>query len=638
MPIDIKQFYQGFFDEVAEHLEHLEALAVAIDVENPEKEHIAALFRIAHSIKGASGTFGFSSMTTLTHAMETLLDRVRQGRLAMSAEMIDVLLSARDVLQLQLEAYRADTEIDPGAAKQMETELLRFAAETMTGAQHTFEVLYSCKQIGADRAAALDALSDAFSSLGVVRLRPQDAEQPIWRFALRTPAAEQEIRDLCAYLGGPRDGVEIVNAGVRDRGEMVARTKPPQENESYGFFEPVRPARTEPATPSIIPAGGDSDASTIRVRLDKVERLINLAGEMIVTTSTLAQSVQDVDSAVHATLMSTVEVLERQTRDLREGVMAVRMMQVGMLFARFTRVVREAAHKLGKDAVLVTSGDDTELDKGLMEQIADPLAHLIRNAIDHGIEPPALRESLGKERRGTIRLRARQESGRVLIEVSDDGRGLNREAILAKARAFGNEVPADAPDAQVWALVFAPGLSTASEVSDISGRGVGMDIVLANVTRLGGRVDIASKEGLGTTVTLSVPLTLAIIDGLAVRADGQTYVIPLETIVESFSLGERSVHTIGSAHRVVEFRGRQVPLVSITGMSEAATAHRPIAVVVESEGAIAALCVDELEGQYQVVVKSLEANFRRVPGLIGATVMGSGEVAFILDVPAVVAS
>lgn len=438
---------------------------------------------------------------------------------------------------------------------------------------------------------------------------------------------------------------------------------------SFGFFQPVVVASTpevmhaepEPSTPELVDAapaavakpaargegaparaggkaGGDS---SIRVSVEKVDQMINLVGELVITQAMLQQSANDIDPVVFERLMAGLGQLERNTRDLQESVMSIRMMPISVVFSRFPRVVRDVSRKLNKQVELKVSGESTELDKGLIERITDPLTHLIRNSLDHGIESPERRRDAGKSPQGTITLNASHHSGYIIIEVGDDGAGLNREKILSKARERGLPVTDAMSDNEVWQLIFEPGFSTADKVTDVSGRGVGMDVVKRNIAEMGGTVEIESMTGIGTRMTVRLPLTLAILDGMSVAVGDETYVLPLNYIVESLQPETAQIRTLSGMGHVIQVRGEYLPVVrmhEVFGCEGAQTElMKGLMIVVEASGQKAALFVDSLLGQHQVVIKSLDANFRRVQGISGATIMGDGTVALIIDVGGVIA-
>ena len=413
--------------------------------------------------------------------------------------------------------------------------------------------------------------------------------------------------------------------------------------------EPRSLATTPAAAPELKPAARASEArpaaaaleqSSIRVSVEKVDQLINLVGELVITQAMLAQNSRQLDPVLHQQMMSGLSDLDRNTRDLQEAVMSIRMIPMATVFSRFPRMLRDLTTKLGKKVELVTQGEATELDKGLVEKITDPLTHLVRNSCDHGIEMPEDRRARGKPEVGTITLAASHQGGSIVIEVRDDGRGLSREKLLKKARERGIDAPDSMADAEVWGLIFAPGFSTADEVTDVSGRGVGMDVVKRNITSLGGTVEIDSAEGYGMRVMVRLPLTLAIMDGMSVSVGDEVYILPLSSVVESFQVSEQSIKTIGSSGRMVEVRQEYMPVVELEHVFNVprfdSEQCSTIMVVVEAEGGRVAVLVDELLGQQQVVVKNLEANYRKVSDISGATILGDGRVALILDVGSLV--
>jgi two-component system chemotaxis sensor kinase CheA len=402
--------------------------------------------------------------------------------------------------------------------------------------------------------------------------------------------------------------------------------------------EAPKPAAAAPKSEKAPAAGLES--STIRVSVEKVDQLINLVGELVITQAMLAQNSRNVDPVVYQQLVTGLTDLDRNTRDLQEAVMSIRMIPMSTVFSRFPRMLRDLANKLGKKVELVTHGEATELDKGLVEKITDPLTHLVRNSCDHGVEMPADRIAKGKPEVGTITLAASHQGGSIVIEVRDDGRGLSREKLLKKARERGLSAPDSLTDPEVWNLIFEPGFSTADEVTDVSGRGVGMDVVKRNIASLGGTVEIDSAEGYGMRVAVRLPLTLAIMDGMSVGVGEEVYILPLSSVVESFQVNEDVVKTIGGSGRVVEVREEYMPVIELEKVFQVPRfdwEHTSgIMVVVEAEVGRVALLVDELLGQQQVVVKNLESNYRKVPDVSGATIMGDGRVALILDVGALV--
>jgi two-component system chemotaxis sensor kinase CheA len=519
-----------------------------------------------------------------------------------------------------------------------------------------------------------DSIVELFAEVeGLGRIEPLDAGRGadgMRRFKVHTTSSDADLLDLFGFHVS-REHVRLAPLGPGygfhqgNPGAPAATAEKPKADAGYGFFDdapgapsagapaatpaPSREAATAaqaaPATPRV-PApvkdktAAGADAATLRVAVEKVDQLINLVGELVITQSMLAQNGKGIDGAVHQQLVAGLSDLERNTRDLQEAVMSIRMIPMSMVFNRFPRMLRDLAAKLGKKVELVQVGEATELDKGMVEKITDPLTHLVRNSCDHGIELPAERRARGKVEHGTITLVASHQGGSIVIEVRDDGKGLSRAKLLAKARERGIDAPDTLTDGEVWSLIFAPGFSTAEVVTDVSGRGVGMDVVKKNITALGGTVEIDSAEGIGMSVRVRLPLTLAIMDGMSVGVGDECYILPLASVVESFQIGPETIRTVGGSGRLVEVRNEFMPVVELDqlfGVPRAdAGRDANILVVVEAEGARVALRVDELLGQQQVVVKNLEANYRKVPNVSGATIMGDGRVALILDVATMV--
>lgn len=709
--IDMSQFFQVFFEEAEEHLTEMESLLLSIDPAAATGEELNAIFRAAHSIKGGSGTFGFTDMTAVTHELESLLDRVRKHEIALTPEMVDALLVAGDVLKGQLAHHRGHADETPDAEGICERirDLLRgeSAAAPVAVAdqpaacpqrtQRTLRVTFRAADGAAIEQAALDDLLALVRDLGEP-LSQFEADAGEYAIQLRTRAADKEVRNLFALLCAP-DAIRIEVVDVLDAAVPVAvEAAQPATEDAYGFFDgapgaiasspatdkaatedaawglfddapgtPAAASTPQVAAPTVahaphgrrasdqpdgegVRAGRrdtdktvqhvQGDAASIRVSVDKVDQLINQVGELVITQAMLAEAVSRLDPLLHENLCAGMADLERNTRDLQETVMSIRMMPIGFVFKRFPRMVRDLAAKLGKQVQLVTEGEATELDKGLIEQIADPLTHLVRNSVDHGIEMPEARLAAGKRAQGSVTLRAAHQGGSILVEVIDDGHGLDRERILAKARERGLPVDDAMSDGDVWQLIFEAGFSTAATVTDISGRGVGMDVVKRNIADLGGSVEIESAKGLGTRMMVRLPLTLAIIDGMLVAVGDDVYIIPLAMVIESLQAGERATRPVAGDGCVIEVRNEYLPVISLhkvfPGGGKRLGGCEGIMVVVESGGVKNALLVDELLGQQQVVVKNIEANYRKVPGVAAATILGDGRVAFILDVPSLV--
>ena len=714
MTIDLSQFYQMFFDETAEHLATLENLLLAIDPAMASQEDLNAMFRAAHSIKGGAGTFGFSDITGVTHALESLLDRVRKEELSLSREMVDVFLQAGDVINAQLAAHRVGDLADTRQAREVcaKLEQLRAggpaapavpsgpAAPLVASAPAAAAAVYDISFSTTCARTAREALLDNLRSLGELEILTQPAARKRGRKAqnwklrfttgapqeqwgeffefvtsaleinARQPAAERAAAEQAAvgHAAAEQAAAEPAAVGqaaapAADAGygffDAAAGAPPSAEDPGYGFFVDLpAPARgsgrraiDQPGHAPEFAGRRDGDklvvaphgeATSIRVGVEKVDTLINLVGELVITQAMLAQTSTQIDPVLYEKLLNGLAQLERNTRDLQESVMSIRMMPISFVFSRFPRVVRELADKLDKQVELRTEGEATELDKGVIEKLADPLTHLVRNSLDHGIESPDVRRAAGKPAKGVITLRAFHQGGNIIVEVVDDGAGMERERLLAKARERGIAAPDSMSDQDVFQLIFEAGFSTAAQVTDVSGRGVGMDVVRRNIRAMGGKVEISSFPGAGTRIRIRLPLTLAILDGLSVSVGGEMFIVPLTYIIESLQPAAADLKTVRGRGRVVQVRGEYLPLVALHEVFNlqplVAEVHKGIVVILEVEGRKTAMFVDALVGQHQVVIKSLETNYRRVQGVSGATIMGDGRVALILDAAGLVAA
>ena len=692
--IDLSQFYQVFFEEAGENLERMEQLLLEVDIAAADDEELNSIFRCAHSVKGGAATFGFMDVAELTHQMETLLDKLRRHELAPTTEMVDVLLASGDALRAQLARHQG------ASSAQVDTTELLFNIRALSAGEALPAPVQAAAVAPAasNEPAATPAAQAAASSARVLELRvgpldkpemadnlielfkeitdlgsiePIDGGQPsdgMRRFKIATTSSDSDLLDLFTFHV-PREAVALMPLGPGygfHAGNPGAPAEDAPADPGYGFFDdaPGAPgaapasanaaaAPTAASAPVATPkpaarpapkaekaSAATMESSTLRVSVEKVDQLINLVGELVITQAMLAQNSKNVDTALYQQLASGLADLERNTRDLQESVMSIRMIPMSVVFSRFPRMLRDLAGKLGKKVEFVTHGEATELDKGLVEKITDPLTHLVRNSCDHGIELPAERIAKGKPEHGTITLSASHQGGSIVIEVRDDGKGLSREKLLKKAREKGIDAPDSMTDQEVWSLIFAPGFSTAEVVTDVSGRGVGMDVVKKNITSLGGTVEIDSAEGYGMSVKVRLPLTLAIMDGMSVGVGEECYILPLSSVVESFQVQPGMIRTIGGSGRVVEVRDEYMPVLELEQVFDVPRFDfenvSAILVVVEAEGGRVALLVDELLGQQQVVVKNLEANYRRVDDVSGATIMGDGRVALILDVGSLV--
>ncbi|TSE25209.1 Chemotaxis protein CheA [Tepidimonas sediminis] len=452
--------------------------------------------------------------------------------------------------------------------------------------------------------------------------------------------APDEVHGYGLFPGAPGNPVTPSEHAAALQAEAQALATAQQQGQPASAAASADARAREAAKQARQAANAQLETTTLRVSVSKIDQLINQVGELVITQAMLAQYSRDLDATLHQQLLAGLADLERNTRDLQESVMSIRMIPMSVVFSRFPRMLRDLATKLGKKVELVTHGEATELDKGLIEKITDPLTHLVRNSCDHGIEPPAERIAKGKPEVGTITLSAAHQGGSILIEVRDDGRGLSREKLLRKAREKGIPCSDDMSDQEVWQLIFAPGFSTAEVVTDVSGRGVGMDVVKKNIAALGGTVEIDSAEGYGMSVKVRLPLTLAIMDGMTVRVADEVYILPLSSVVESFQVESTSINTVAQSAQLVKVRDEYMPVIALDELFQVprktSDGANGIMVVIESDGARVALMVDELLGQQQVVIKNLEANYRKVPNVSGATILGDGSVSLILDTSALV--
>ncbi|WP_058834672.1 chemotaxis protein CheA [Luteimonas abyssi] len=638
MSIDLKRFHATYFEESREGLDAMESGLLALEGGERGAELINSVFRAAHSIKGGAATFGFAAMAELTHVLETLLDQIRAGERAVAADAVDAMLGSVDVLRALLAEAEHGRPAETAAIRHAHARLqavlggdappvqeaapvestaargpllgwrIGFQPEStlfMSG-NDPLRILRELESLGPLRVEAdLDALA-AFDALDPLQA------QIGWTLQLDAPVSRAAIEDVFAWVS---DECRLEIATVH--AELAAAAS----NDERGTGTARR-------------GGQDGAEGSIRVGVDKVDALINLVGELVITQSMLQQMGAGVQGDLGERLQTALGLLERNTRELQDAVIGIRMLPVEAVFSRFPRLVRDLSGKLGKLVRLQTSGEATELDKGLIEKIGDPLVHLVRNAIDHGLEDPATRNAAGKDPTGTIRLAASHQDGHIVIEVADDGRGLARDRILAKARERGLAVPEHPSDAQVWDLIFQPGFSTADAVTDLSGRGVGMDVVRSNIQQLGGSVQLESTTGHGTRITIRLPLTLAILDGMTVSVGRETLVLPLTHVREALQPEPGDIRTVKGEGRLLRVREEYLPLLSLGDAYgfDRSDHDAPVAVVVEGGGHRIAVEVDALVGQQQVVVKSLERNYRKIEGISGATILGDGRVALIVDV------
>jgi two-component system chemotaxis sensor kinase CheA len=700
MTIDLTQFHDSFFEESFEAITSMEDALLQLSVGTPDPGTVNTIFRVAHSIKGGAATFGFNEVASFTHTLETLLDELRGQRMQVTPQISDLLLKSVDVMRDMLRAQQsgkpadaqavADLQFDlelvvaqknaPGAAPaaaKAATPQAPAAVSPVSGAAGAagepgtvvplwrieFRPYLQLLARGNDplrmfgELAQVGDLKVTADVTGIPPLAQMDPEDCYirWSLELRSNAPREAIAQAFDWAEGdcelsiaplgrvvaPAAAVAVaapapavvtgaVSSGaapVDPAGAAAPAVRPPPEASPAGGG----PRGAEPAAKA---AGNDS--SSIRVSIEKIDELMNNVGELVITQSMLSQLGGAFHGPQGERLRTGLAQLERSVRELQESVMRVRMVPISFVFSRFPRMVRDLSQRLGKSVELKMTGGETELDKTVLEKIGDPLVHLVRNGIDHGIEMPDVRLARGKPETGTLHLHAYHRGGNITVEVSEDGAGLKRDKILSKARSKGL-VPQDAEltDAQVNELIFLPGFSTADQATDVSGRGVGMDVVRRNIEELGGTVEIRSEEGRGSRFIINLPLTLAIVDGQTISVDGESYIVPLTAIVESLQLRPGMIQAVVGRGEVLSFRGEYLPVLrlrEVFGRGSGPRAGSGLVMVVEGDGRRVGICVDELLGQQQVVVKTLETNYQRVDGVAGATILGDGSVALILDI------
>ncbi len=647
MSMDISDFYQTFFDEADELLADMEQHLLGLDPQEPDSEQLNAIFRAAHSIKGGAGTFGFTVLQETTHILENILDGARRGEMQLSTDIINLFLETKDIMQEQLDAYKTAQEPNAESFKYI-CEALRQLALEAKGLP--VDVPASVATASAESASTsglrvqlidlkekeVDLMLEEMSNLGT--LTNIQKGSTTLDVCIDGVGKDDIVAVLCFVIDEAQIRFPAADEAVVAPAAVAAEVAPVVEEVHTATVTELPVAAVKRESKRVAAPAKSSESTSIRVAVEKVDQLINLVGELVITQSMLAQRSGELDPVAHGDLLNSMGQLERNARDLQESVMSIRMMPMEYVFSRFPRLVRDLASKLGKEVELTLLGSSTELDKSLIERIIDPLTHLVRNSLDHGIETPEKRLVAGKVATGNLTLSAEHQGGNICIEVSDDGAGLNRERILAKALSSGLPVHENMSDEEVGMLIFAPGFSTAEQVTDVSGRGVGMDVVKRNIQEMGGHVEIASKQGKGTTIRILLPLTLAILDGMSVRVADEVFILPLNAVMESLQPRAEELKPLAGGECVLEVRGEYLPLVelwNVFDVQDAKTeATQGIVVILQSAGKRYALLVDQLIGQHQVVVKNLESNYRKVPGISAATILGDGSVALIVDVSA----
>ena len=675
MSIDLSQFHQVFYEESYEGLDAMEQGLLDMDVTDPDSEVINTIFRSAHSIKGGAGTFGFNQVADFTHVLETLLDEVRSGDRSLDQNAMDLLLTSVDCVRSLLQELQAGDEPDLTQANDLKAQFEAIlkgesapansadsggaapppstdsqAAEPPAGGwKIMFKPHLNMLQTGNEPTRMLRQLAEISQdklevSAQFDRLTDFTTMNPehcylAWEITIQTPVERHEIDEVFEWVEDDADvSIEAIASGetaaapVAEQVQEAPAAQPPAETPVAASVPDQEKA---PAKKASKPAAQES--SSIRVSIDKVDSLINMVGELVITQSMLGQLGQNFDITRVQRLQEGLAQLEHNTRELQESVMKIRMMPISFVFSRFPRLVRDVSRSLDKKIELKMSGENTELDKTVMEKIGDPMVHLIRNSMDHGIETPDVRIANGKPETGTVVLNAFHQSGNIVIEIKDDGAGLNTDRILQKAIENGL-VSADQnlTQEQMFDLIFQPGFSTADVVSDLSGRGVGMDVVRRNIAALNGSIEVSSERGKGSRFVIRLPLTLAILDGQLVRVGDQIYIFPLVSIVESIQSENLSINNVGGHSDVLQLRDEYVPIVPLHEVfnidTEEKSLNDSIIVVVETDGEKVGVVVDELLGQQQVVIKGLDEKYKKVDGISGATILGDGTVALIIDI------
>lgn len=699
MSIDMSQFHQVFFEECFEGLDAMESGLLNLDTGDIDAEVINTIFRGAHSIKGGSGTFGFQDVADFTHVMETLLDEMRDGRRKVTQPAIDVLLGSVDCLRTMLTLIQEGESIDQAKVGNYKTALevqLNGVGDVPASEPETQQSVATAIETITEAIAASVAASDdyempeqgwkiafcpyldllktgndpvrMFRELaelgdysvsvntrdvpGFFELDPEDCNLS-WTLKIKGDISLEEINEVFSWVEGDCElDIQPLSKPIKSVTEVKKKETKPAAAESDIPKSPAIEQKAGENKPEIDkPAAQQPDndqtksvkaSSSIRVDTAKIDALIDLVGEVVITQSMLGLISENFTMAQLEQLRRGLSQLERHTRDMQQSVMNIRMLPISFVFSRFPRLVHDISAKLGKKIELKLVGENTEVDKAVVELINDPLVHLIRNSLDHGIEMPADRLAAGKPETGTIELNAYHRGGHIVIEIIDDGRGLDRNKLIAKA--IEKKLIAEnsiLSDKQAFELIFMPGFSTAESITDISGRGVGMDVVRKNIQALGGNIEIISVLGRGTTISIHLPLTLAIIDGQSVAVGDETYIVPLVSIIESINITDKMLNKIAGKGEAFKLRNQYIPIIRMHEVFNVQTKNKSkssegVIVVVERQGALCGLFVDELLGPQQVVVKSLEANYRRVEGISGATILGDGSVALILDVPGLV--
>ena len=679
MSIDMAQFHQVFFEESFEGLDIMETGLLNLDMGDVDVEEINTIFRAAHSIKGGSGTFGFTSVSDFTHVMETLLDEMRDGRRQITQPAINVLLGSVDCLREMLTAIQDEQDVDVSSVaehkKALDLELnggdessvdevqpLDKAEFTLNeqapegSGENGWKIAFSphahLLKTGNDpvrmfrELASLGELKTIADFQGVPDFYDLDPEEChlSWIVELKGNVSENDVDEIFDWV---EEDCDLAIQPLLQ--QIVEKTQPPAVTQTTPKVEEEKPEEVT-APKKVIAKKSTKEtkkpaaktSSSIRVDTGKIDTLINMVGELVITQSMLSLVGEQFDISKLDQLKNGLSQLERHTRELQESVMNIRMLPISFVFSRFPRLVHDLSTKLGKNIELVMVGENTEVDKTVVELLSDPLVHLVRNSLDHGIEMPEDRIASGKPKTGTITLEAYHRGGNIVIEVRDDGKGLNKEVLRTKAIEKGLiEEDAVLTDKQTFELIFMAGFSTAEKLTDVSGRGVGMDVVRRNIQSLGGNIEISSELGKGSTIAIFLPLTLAILDGQSIAVGDERFIVPLGSIIESVVIDKSMINRVVGKGETFRLREEYLPIVRMHEIFDVKTAQAKeltegLIVVVDGQGMRCGLFVDDLLGQQQVVIKSLETNYRKVEGVSAATILGDGSVALILDIPGLV--
>lgn len=688
----MEQFKATYIEESLEGLDNMESNLLNLEPGSRDEDAINTIFRAAHSIKGGGATFGFANISEFTHVVETLLDQIRNGQREITQQAIDLFLQSVDCLREMLAVEKDGGQSDESRTAELKTQLdallaIEQTAQSASGDEQAETLSTVCPQSSEWKISFKPYPNMLATGNDVVRMFRELAElgelQTVanftdlpalidlgvedcclaWEVTLKAQCSLEDIKEIFVWVEDeceleiiatqiqeiePSNAINDKTPGPKQAGQKPA-SQPTQTSVGQNTFASV-PNATATAGGNTTPEKqgkstserrASAESSSIRVDIEKIDSLINMVGELVITQSMLSQLGEEFDVERLEKLRDGLGQLERNTRELQESVMRIRMIPISFAFNRFPRMIHDLCNKFGKKVQLKLSGESTELDKTVMEKIGDPLVHLVRNAMDHGIEVPEKRAAAGKPETGTVHLNAFHQGGNIVIEISDDGSGIDADKILKKAVERGLvEEGVELPQAKIHDLLFQPGFSTADQITDVSGRGVGMDVVRKNIQALGGTIEVESTLGKGSKFTVRLPLTLAILDGQLVRVGDHTYIIPLVSIVESLQVHKKNVNAIAGKAELYKLRDEYIPVIRLYEAfniePDTKALEDGLLVVVEGDGQKAGLLVDDLLAQQQVVIKSLETNFRRVDGLSGATILGDGTVALILDVAGVI--